>query len=158
IAILVNFAAHPTILAWDNRLISPDYPGTLRRVVESLTGATCLFLQGAAGNQDTICDYAKDVAMARWVGRQLGLEAAGVAETIHTQPGARQIVKHVESSWTMGVTGYVPDPLADEAALSKVRSRVRPVSLPRWQRPAPSAAEIENVQALQARLADLHRQ
>src|SRR6185436_3672581 len=113
LAILINFAAHPTILAYDNRLISPDYPGTLRRVVESLTGATCLFLQGAAGNLDTIRDQTNQVEDARWVGRQLGLEAARLAETIHTRPGARQIVKHIESSLTMGVTGYVPDPLAD---------------------------------------------
>ena len=39
----------------------------------------------------------------------------------------------------MGVTGYVPDPLADEAALSTVSSRVRLVSLPvgSARRPAP---------------------
>jgi hypothetical protein len=158
IAILVNFAAHPTILAYDNRLISSDYPGTLRRVVESLSGATCLFLQGAAGNQVTLRDHTNQVEDARWVGRQLGLEAARVAEAIHTRPGARQIVKYVESSWTMGVTGYVPDPQADEAALSAVRSRTRRVSLPRWQQAPPSATESEHAQALQARLADLHRE
>src|SRR5262249_16807478 len=56
IAILVNYAAHPTILAWDNRLISPDYPGTVRRTVESITGGVCLFLQGAAGNLNTLRD------------------------------------------------------------------------------------------------------
>jgi neutral ceramidase len=158
LAILVNFAAHPTILAYDNRLISPDYPGTLRRMVESLSGATCLFLQGAAGNQVTLRDHTNQLEDARWVGRQLGLEAVRLAEAIRTRPGARQIVKHVESSWTMGVTDYVPDPLADEAALTRVNSRVRRVSLPRWQQPPPGAAEIENAQALQARLADLHRQ
>ncbi len=43
IAILVNYAAHPTILAWDNRLISTDYPGTLRRTLEGITGGLCLF-------------------------------------------------------------------------------------------------------------------
>jgi hypothetical protein len=32
------------------------------------------------------------------------------------------------------------------------------VSVPRWQHAAPSAAEIENVQRLQARLAELHQQ
>jgi neutral ceramidase len=157
-AILVNFAAHPTILAWDNRLISPDYPGTLRRVVESLTGATCLFLQGAAGDQDTICDFANQVDAARWVGRQVGLEAARVAEAIHMRPGTRRIARQVESSWTMGVTEYVPDPLPNGAAFSPVRSRVRQVALPRWQQSPPTAAEVESVQALQARLADLHRQ
>jgi hypothetical protein len=86
LAVLVNFAAHPTILAWDNRLISPDYPGTLRRTVESLTGATCLFLQGAAGNQNTVRDYSCPIEDARWVGRQIGLETVKVAEAIETRP------------------------------------------------------------------------
>ncbi len=156
--ILVNFAAHPTILAWDNRLISPDYPGTLRRVVENLTGATCLFLQGAAGDQGTLCDHANQVEAARWVGRQVGLEAARVAEAIHTQPGARRIARQVESSWTIGVSEYLPDPLPNDDALSRVGGRVRQVSLPRWQRPPLTPAELEAVQALQAQLADLHRQ
>jgi hypothetical protein len=158
LAILVNFAAHPTILAWDNRLISPDYPGTLRRVVESQTGATCLFLQGAAGDQDTIRDYACRVADARWVGRQVGLEAARVAEAIETRPGSRQVVRQVESSWTMGVTEHVPDPMSEGDTLAVVRSRTRQVALPRWSQPQPSEADVAEVQALQARLADLHRQ
>jgi hypothetical protein len=154
LAILVNFAAHPTILAWDNRLISPDYPGTLRRVVESLTGATCLFLQGAAGNQDTVRDYAGQVEAARWVGRQVGLEAARVAEAIETRPGARRVVRQVESSWTMGVTEHVPARPPD----GTVRSRMRQVALPRWRQTPPGEAEIEQVKALQSTLADLHRQ
>ena len=153
LAVLVNFAAHPTILAWDNRLISPDYPGTLRRVVESLTGATCLFLQGAAGNQDTIRDYANDVQAARWVGRQVGLEAARVAEAIQTRPGERRVVRQVESSWTMGVSEHVPSGEPD----GTVRCRTRQVALPRWQQPPPGEAEIEQVQALQATLAERHR-
>jgi hypothetical protein len=158
IAILVNFAAHPTILAWDNRLLSPDYPGTLRRVVESFTGATCLFLQGAAGNQSTLCDHANQLEAARWVGRQVGLEAARVAEAIHTEPGTRQLVRQVESSWSIGVSEYVSAAPADARERSRVRSRVQTVALPRWQRPAPTAAELEAVQALQTRLAEAHRQ
>ena len=157
IAILVNFAAHPTILAWDNRLISPDYPGTLRRVVESLTGATCLFLQGAAGDQDTVVDYANQVEAARWVGRQVGLEAVRVAEAIQTRPGARRVVRQIESSWTIGVSEFVPDE-SSNAALARVRSRMRQVDLPRWQQPPPTAAELDAVQTLKTRLADLHRQ
>jgi hypothetical protein len=161
LAILVNFAAHPTILAWDNRLISPDYPGTLRRVVESHTGATCLFLQGAAGDQDTVRDYACQVDDARWVGRQVGLEAARVAEAIETRPGSRRVVRQVESSWTMGVTDHVPDLLAHGdagAGALVVRSRTRQVALPRWRQAPPSDAAVAQVQALQTRLADLHRQ
>ena len=154
LAILVNFAAHPTILAWENRLISPDYPGTLRRVVESLTGATCLFLQGAAGNQDTVRDYANQVGAARWVGRQVGLEAARVAEAIETRPGARRVVRQVESSWTMGVTEHMPA----GQPIETVRCRTRQVALPRWRQAPPAEAEIEHVKVLQSTLADLHRE
>src|SRR6202011_2855607 len=35
---IVNYACHPTTLAWENTLISPDYVGALREVVEKATG------------------------------------------------------------------------------------------------------------------------
>jgi|GEM_PF-117682 len=151
IAILVNYAAHPTILSWDNHLLSPDYPGTLRRTVENLTGATCLFLQGAAGNQDTIRDYSCRVEDARWVGRQIGLEVVRVAELIETQPSKMKIAKHVESSWTMGVVERVPVGEADP----RVRCLSRKIKLPAWTRPQPSDAERSHLKDLEKHLANL---
>src|SRR5262249_22315700 len=50
LATFVNYACHPTTLAWQNTLISPDYLGTMREVVETATGAPCVFLQGASGD------------------------------------------------------------------------------------------------------------
>ena len=47
LATVVNYACHPTTLAWDNTLISPDFPGAMRETIESSTGAPCMFLQGA---------------------------------------------------------------------------------------------------------------
>jgi hypothetical protein len=154
VACLVNYAAHPTILAWDNRLISPDYPGTVRRTVESVMGGLCLFLQGAAGDQDTLHDYSCRVEDTHWVGRQLGLEAARVADGIRTQPVTRRLARQVQSSWTMGVVEYV----ADQPPEGAVRCQVRSVALPRWQQPAPTEADAARVQELQERLAELHRQ
>jgi hypothetical protein len=154
IAILVNFAAHPTILAWDNRLISPDYPGTIRKTVESLMGATCLFFQGAAGNQDTIRDYSCRVEDARWVGRQIGLEAVRVAELIETQPTKLQIGRHVESSWTMGVAENVPAGIPD----GTVRCVSRTVQLPVWKRNPPTNADVAHVEDVKRRLAQLRVQ
>lgn len=153
LACLVNYAAHPTILAWDNRLISPDYPGTVRRVVEGALGGLCLFLQGAAGDQDTVHDYSCRVADTRWVGRQVGLEAARVAAGLHTQPVRRRLAQQVESSWTMGVVEYV----AEQPPDGTVRCQARSVPLPRWHQPAPTDEEVRQVQSLQARLAELHR-
>ena len=48
LAVLVNYACHPTTLAWQNRLVSPDFVGAAREVVErALPGTLCAFLQGA---------------------------------------------------------------------------------------------------------------
>lgn len=151
IAVLVNFAAHPTIMAWDNRLLSPDYPGTLRRTVESIVGGTCLFLQGAAGNQDTVRDYMCRSEDARWVGKQIGIEAARVASLIETQPTRLDVSQHVESSWTMGIGNHVTDGESD----GTVRAVSRVVPLPVWKHEPPTADEIENVAHLERELAAL---
>ncbi len=151
IAVLVNYAAHPTILAWDNRLISPDYPGTLRRTVERITGATCLFLQGAAGDQDTLRDYSCKVDDARWIGKQVGIEAARVAELIETRPTRLAIGHFVESSWTMGVAERVPDGEPD----GTVRCITQQIELPLWQRHPPTAEELAHLETLKQNLAEL---
>src|SRR5713226_8685340 len=50
-AVLVNFACHPSVLGPDNLQYSADYPGAMKRYVESqIPGATCLFVQGGAGD------------------------------------------------------------------------------------------------------------
>jgi hypothetical protein len=50
LAVVVNFACHPTCLHTDNRRISADYPGAVTAAVEAATGAVCLFLTGAIGD------------------------------------------------------------------------------------------------------------
>src|SRR5688572_28641511 len=44
-ATLVNYACHPTTLAWQNTLTSSDYVGALRETIEQHTAAPCIFLQ-----------------------------------------------------------------------------------------------------------------
>jgi hypothetical protein len=53
IATVVNFAAHPTSLPWNQFKYSADYPGPLKDHVEKTVGGVCVFLQGAAGDQST---------------------------------------------------------------------------------------------------------
>jgi hypothetical protein len=50
IAILTNFAAHPTMLESEELRYSADFPGSLRTKVEGELGVPCLFFQGAAGD------------------------------------------------------------------------------------------------------------
>ncbi|HWZ30859.1 MAG TPA: neutral/alkaline non-lysosomal ceramidase N-terminal domain-containing protein [Bryobacteraceae bacterium] len=50
-AVLVNYACHPSVLGPDNLQFSADYPGAMKRYVESqFPGATALFVQGGAGD------------------------------------------------------------------------------------------------------------
>jgi len=76
IGTLVNYACHPTTLAWENTLISPDYVGTLRTTIERDTGgAPCLFLQGASGELSARDCHQGRVEVAERQGRQVGYAA-----------------------------------------------------------------------------------
>jgi len=83
VAVIVNFATHPVSQTGKMRLISADYPGQVRNVVEQLTGATCLFLQGACGNINPI-RMENDYEPARSLGTRLGCEAVRIWETTST--------------------------------------------------------------------------
>jgi hypothetical protein len=50
-ATIVNYACHPVSLGGGNRLLSPDYIGAMREIVERDTGgAMCVFMHGASGD------------------------------------------------------------------------------------------------------------
>ena len=82
LANIVNYACHPTTLAWDNRLISPDYVGAIREVIEAATNAPCLFLQGASGELAPAEQYSGETALADRHGRQLGYAVLSTLQAI----------------------------------------------------------------------------
>ena len=69
VATLVNYACHPTIMGPANRLLTPDYPGAMKRVVEQAMGGRCLFLQGAAGDQGPVQGFQADTRSLPQFGR-----------------------------------------------------------------------------------------
>jgi hypothetical protein len=102
VATIVNYACHPTTLAWDNQQISPDYPGAMREVVEQATGAPCVFLQGAAGDLGPREGFVGDVGVADRNGRQLGYAALSAITAL---PPANQSYRYqgpVVSGATIG--------------------------------------------------------
>ena len=90
LAVLVNYPCHGTVLAYENKMISPDWIGMVRRVVEdAMPTARCLFFQGAAGNQGPIEGFTGDLGVAHRLGAILGHSAASLAlgiETVHRVP------------------------------------------------------------------------
>ena len=98
-AVLVNFQCHGTVLAYENKFLSPDWIGMMRRSVEqALPGATCLYFQGAAGNQAPVEGYSGDLGVAHRLGSILGYEAAAVALGIETVRREPRFEGFVESS------------------------------------------------------------
>ncbi|MEJ6645446.1 MAG: hypothetical protein QNL33_19545 [Akkermansiaceae bacterium] len=89
-ATLVNYACHPTTLAWDNDLVSPDFPGAMREVIESTTESPCLFLQGASGELAPCEQYLGDTSTADRHGRVLGHAAMSLLEML--APGQGDVV------------------------------------------------------------------
>lgn len=108
LATFVNYACHPTTLAWDNRKISPDYVGAMREVVEGATGAPCLFIQGASGELGPVDGYTGDTEVADRNGRQLGFAALSAWESLPPPQTRFSYVGPVISGATIGVWRYMP--------------------------------------------------
>ncbi|MCH2130139.1 MAG: neutral/alkaline non-lysosomal ceramidase N-terminal domain-containing protein [Pirellulaceae bacterium] len=86
IAVIVAYAAHPVVTGFNGYLYSQDYPGVVRRVVEGATGATCLFLTGAAGNQACWSFLQDDWSEQERMGGRIGGAAVNAFYQIETRP------------------------------------------------------------------------
>lgn len=93
LATIVNYPCHTTTLAWENTLVSPDYVGALRDVVERELNAPCLFLLAPCGDIGPRDGYVGDTSVADRNGRQVGFAALSVLagmnppETDHVYQG-----------------------------------------------------------------------
>ncbi|MBI3867691.1 MAG: hypothetical protein HY299_04085 [Verrucomicrobia bacterium] len=142
LATLVNYACHPTTLAWDNSLISPDYIGALREVVERETKAPCLFLQGASGELGPVEGYVGDPAVADRNGRQLAYAALSALTALPAAGTRFRYTGPVVSGATLGAWAH--EPLAADELASKQAWEVARWSEPLPYRPGlPTAALVE---------------
>lgn len=124
-ATLVNYACHPTTLAWQNRLLSPDYIGAMREVLAGIYTAPCLFLYGAAGELGPRDGFVGDPAVADRNGRQLGYAAAAAIEAL--PPPAQRLVYTgvVASGANLGTWAYQPiDPAAQQRCAQLERATI----------------------------------
>lgn len=87
ICVVVNYACHSVVLGNGSNVISADWPGAMRRVTEQVTGATCLYIQGAGADINPLpgqpCDR-EDVL--EQLGTQIGGEVISVWAGIEPKP------------------------------------------------------------------------
>src|SRR5262245_52350144 len=150
IATLVNYACHPTTLAWDNTLISPDYVGAMRETVEQETGAPCMFLQGASGDLGPREGFVGDPEVADRNGRQLGYAALAALEGLPTAGTLFEYTGAVVSGATIGTWGYRP--LSPEALCNKHRWQLQRLAVELSYRP-----DLPDRATTEAKLADWQR-
>jgi len=104
IASLVNYACHPTTLAWQNQYISPDYIGAMCELVSNHTDdAPCLFLQGASGDLAPAVQYTGDLSIADQHGRQLGYAVLSTIESMDHHPSTIAYDSKVQSGAPLAV-------------------------------------------------------
>jgi hypothetical protein len=130
-ATLFNYACHPTTLAWENRLLSPDYIGAAREVLEDAFGVPALFFQGASGDLAPRDDYVGDSAIADRNGRQLGFAAAATLESL-PPPGTRFVYTGIVASGAnLGTWSYEPCDVAQLHASERLAAHMSNVELRR---------------------------
>ncbi|SFI96718.1 neutral/alkaline non-lysosomal ceramidase N-terminal domain-containing protein [Planctomicrobium piriforme] len=136
LAVIVNYACHPTTLAWENHAISPDFVGATRAVIAQHTSnAEVFFLQGASGELAPKYQYVGDPAVADRHGRQLGFAALATLEDMDP-PGTQLAYQGVVES---GAPLAIWKPVSYEPSRSLAASSVM-VELP--LKDLPSSSEI----------------
>jgi hypothetical protein len=158
VAVLLNYACHPTTLAWDNTLMSPDYIGAARETVEASTGGLCLFLQGASGDLSPRVQYSGDTSLADTYGRSLGHAALAAIESMAPPGTVISFDRTVESGAPLAM--WLPTPDERPTAVEWRRVDV-PVQLKRertaeevaalWPHLDPRVAEERNRRAQRLR-------
>jgi hypothetical protein len=122
LAAVVNYACHPITVGPDCELVTPDYPGVMKRVVEQATGATCLFLQGATGDLGPIKGVAQGgINEYRRLGSILGHEASRIWWELEPRRRRDRYAGTLESGSPLAI--YEDELLPDPDATLRVATR-----------------------------------
>src|SRR6185295_15206479 len=108
LAVAFRYSCHTVTLGPRTNLISPDYPGAARAVIERSMGCPSLFLQGCAGNVNPATGIGQDPDDSpllrddkNRLGQMLGGEVLKVCGTLRTHRRRKQpeLVHSVAVYW-----------------------------------------------------------
>jgi Neutral/alkaline non-lysosomal ceramidase, N-terminal len=108
VATIVHYACHPIILGPDNTWVTPEFPGIVKRVVETALGGHCLFVQGACGDVGPSELFVPDLPVYRRLGRMLGHAAAATAFRASWRAYRLRLREGEASAWIASFE-YAPD-------------------------------------------------
>ncbi len=131
----VHYACHPTTLAWENTLLSPDFVGAMRATVEQQTGGNCSYLQAPSGDIGPRHGHQGDTSVADSNGRQLAWVALAMLESMGPVGHDFRYSGPVISGATLGSWAYEPATEERLAAQGVFRGGRHKVTLPLKSRP-----------------------
>ncbi|MBI3649462.1 MAG: neutral/alkaline non-lysosomal ceramidase N-terminal domain-containing protein [Acidobacteria bacterium] len=108
LAILVNFAAHPTTIPALTLKFSADYVGAMKAAVEKEMNATTIFMQGASGDQSVNEGENKGYQA---FGQALGREVVKLAASLKTEVVAKPSLAVKEERFTFSSRVDFKNPL-----------------------------------------------
>lgn len=147
--VLMNYGCHPTSLAWENSLISPDFPGEARAVVESALAVPCVYAQGACGDLGPREGFSGDPAVAERNGRILGYSALSVLAGLLDPEADIEYAGPVVSGATLGTWRASPHDADRVSGSSHFRGTSFTVDLPLKPRPERTTLEATLERELQ---------
>ena len=127
---VVNYACHPTSLAWENTLVSPDYAGALRETVEQATGKPCTFALGTCGDLGPREGFKGDTEVADRNGRQVGFAALSTLMSLGAPGTDYTYTGPVVSGATLGTWAHEPQDEARATETMRFERREATVDLP----------------------------
>ena len=135
LALLLDYASHPTVLGPDNLSYSADWPGATRRALTAALGPTVAvgFLQGAAG--DVSPRFVRRSRKASELDRLGGLLAGPVLRALPTAGPLPAYVPYLRRSTATVPVRRLPSAAESERTLAEARSAVAALPDPH----APSA-------------------
>lgn len=136
-SVLVNYACHPTSLAWENTLLSPDYVGALRDDIAQHHGVPLLFIQGAGGDLAPAWQYSGDTSVADRNGESIALS---VRSTLSTMPPPGEVLTPVGSVSSGAELGLWSPQQVDMNSICQVDTT--PVDLP-WRDDFESSGQLD---------------
>jgi hypothetical protein len=150
-AAIVGYTMHPTTMGPTNKRFSADWPGHLKRTFEQITGATCIFVQGATGNVGPGPEgFTDDARVIRRLGGMVACEAARVYLGLHLPA----VTFHHERIWESGAPLGKWKAVRQPETAPVVRAVSREIRLPLLPQPALAEAETE-LKKRQQQLRDL---
>jgi hypothetical protein len=151
IATFVNYPCHPTTLAWENTLLSPDYIGALRATVEKATKAPCVFLLAPCGDIGPRVGYVGDASVADQNGRQVAYAALSALERL-PPPGCDFSYRGpVVSGATLGDWRY-------SRTAAEARARCSQFQFRHWQVPIPYRRDLPTIESVKQELEKCSRE